>query len=206
MNTISVQPITDRPIIDAIAPDDFMLIGDASDNNVVKRVLVSSLKSFFTASSPTPTPTPTPTGFALRINCGGNQYTDPSGNIWSGNIHQVQGGIFTRSNVDTINSPLAPLYLSEAYSFKYLIPLPNGVYAVALHFAEFDNPANWGERRFDVLLNDQGALVNYSIFADVGLSQTAIKSFSITVTTGFLAIDSVSLLNTSKICAIEILG
>ena len=49
MNIISVQPITDRPIIDAIAPDDFMLIGDASDNNVVKRVLVSSLKSFFTA-------------------------------------------------------------------------------------------------------------------------------------------------------------
>ena len=43
MNTISVQPITDRPIIDAIAPDDFMLIGDASDNNVVKRVLISGL-------------------------------------------------------------------------------------------------------------------------------------------------------------------
>ena len=60
MNIISVQPITDRPIIDAIAANDFMLIGDASDNNVVKRVLVSSLKSFFTASSPTPTPTPTP--------------------------------------------------------------------------------------------------------------------------------------------------
>ena len=51
MNIISVQPITDRPIIDAIAPDDFMLIGDASDNNVVKRVLVSSLKSFFTIAS-----------------------------------------------------------------------------------------------------------------------------------------------------------
>ena len=49
MNIISVQPITDRPIIDAIAANDFMLIGDASDNNVVKRVLVSSLKSFFTA-------------------------------------------------------------------------------------------------------------------------------------------------------------
>ena len=51
MNIISVQPITDRPIIDAIAPNDFMLIGDASDNNVVKRVLVSSLKSFFTIAS-----------------------------------------------------------------------------------------------------------------------------------------------------------
>ena len=57
MNTISVQPITDRPIIDAIAANDFMLIGDASDNNVVKRVLVSSLKNYFAASSPTPIPT-----------------------------------------------------------------------------------------------------------------------------------------------------
>ena len=60
MNIISVQPITDRPIVDAIAANDFMLIGDASDNNVVKRVLVSSLKNYFAASSPTPTPTPTP--------------------------------------------------------------------------------------------------------------------------------------------------
>jgi len=41
MQVISIQNIQDRPIIDAIAPQDFLLIGDASDGNQVKRVLVS---------------------------------------------------------------------------------------------------------------------------------------------------------------------
>lgn len=41
MQVISIQNIQDRPIIDAIAPQDFLLIGDASDGNQVKRVLIS---------------------------------------------------------------------------------------------------------------------------------------------------------------------
>lgn len=43
MYSLSFQKITDRPIIDAVSPNDFMLIGDVSDGNIVKRVLVSSL-------------------------------------------------------------------------------------------------------------------------------------------------------------------
>ena len=43
MQVISIQNIQDRPLIGAIAPDDFMLVGDASDGNTVKRILASSL-------------------------------------------------------------------------------------------------------------------------------------------------------------------
>lgn len=58
MQVISIQNIQDRPIIDAIAPQDFLLIGDASDGNQVKRVLVSSLTSYLIALLPeAPEPT-----------------------------------------------------------------------------------------------------------------------------------------------------
>ena len=52
MQVISVQPITDRPIIDAIANNDFMLIGDVSDGNAVKRVTVATLRAFVLAGLP----------------------------------------------------------------------------------------------------------------------------------------------------------
>jgi Domain of unknown function (DUF4082) len=61
MSEIVVQSIADRPIIDAIATDDFMLIGDVSDGNTIKRVTVATLMTFVVAGLPTPSPTPSPT-------------------------------------------------------------------------------------------------------------------------------------------------
>ena len=46
MQVITIQKIEDRPIIDAIAPEDFLLIGDASDSQQVKRTLVSDLTDY----------------------------------------------------------------------------------------------------------------------------------------------------------------
>ena len=203
MNTISVQSITDRPIIDAIAPDDFMLIGDASDNNVVKRVLVSSLKNYFAASSPTPTPTPT--GFALRIDCGSNtSYTDTFGNVWSADIHRTAGTGFTSES--SVNSPNSIIYQSETYDFEYQIPLTNGSYTVNLHFAEVDSNAQ--NRRFSVLFNSQIVLPNYCIFEDVGFGIPIVKSLPVTTTNGTLVIGAINHYDPkrAKICAIEILG
>jgi hypothetical protein len=199
MQVISVQPITDRPIIDAIATNDFMLIGDASDGNTIKRVTVSSLKAFVLAGLPsTPPPTP-PIGFALRINCGGDRFVDGDGKIWNADIiYRTTGGAFTGS------SPvLSELYLTEAYDFGYSIPLENGSYTVKLGFAELDPR----ERIFSVSLNGQIALTNYSIAEDVGMGAVAIKSFVITISNGSLVIESSGVNEQgSKICAIEILG
>ena len=140
MNIISVQSITDRQIIDAIAPNDFMLIGDASDNNVVKRVLVSSLKSFFTASSPTPTPTPTPTSTlwtpaslsldlwldaadvssVITISGGVSQWSDKSGNARHA-IQPIAGNrplysIATRNGLNVLLFDNASSFLQGALS------------------------------------------------------------------------------------------
>ncbi len=59
MQVISIQNIQDRPIIDAIAPQDFLLIGDVSDGNQVKRTTVAQLTSYLIALIPTPQPVPT---------------------------------------------------------------------------------------------------------------------------------------------------
>lgn len=182
MNIISVQPITDRPIIDAIAPDDFMLIGDASDNNIVKRVLLSTLKAYF-ANQPI-----TPTAFALRINCGGEAYIDTFGNSWQANTYQTDGDVYTEYGT-TLNDPNRTLYLSQAYYFAYTIPVPNGSYTVDLHFLEID-PSAQTIRFFDVLLNGQIVLPNYSIFNDAGFLNPVIKSFPVTISNGLLMITS----------------
>ena len=208
MNIISVQPITDRPIIDAIAPDDFMLIGDASDNNVVKRVLVSSLKSFFTASSPTPTPTPTPTGFALRINCGGNNYVDILGNTWLADFG-FTGGTSNNSGSTIANTLDDELYQSERYgNFIYSLPVIAGVtYTINLLICEtFGALFALGKRVFRVKANNQIVLDNLDIFAEVGANAPLIKSFTFTATSNILEISTEGIVENPSLRAIEILG
>lgn len=56
MLSISVQNVADRPILDAIANNDFMLIGDASDGNTIKRVTLATLRDFVLAGLPIPVP------------------------------------------------------------------------------------------------------------------------------------------------------
>ena len=208
MNIISVQPITDRPIIDAIAPNDFMLIGDASDNNVVKRVLVSSLKSFFTASSPTPTPTPTPTGFALRINCGGNNYVDILGNTWLADFG-FTGGTSNNSGSTIANTLDDELYQSERYGdFIYSLPVIAGVtYTINLLLCEaFGDNFGLGKRVFRVKANNQIVLDNFDIFAEVGANAALIKSFTFTATSNILEISTEGIVENPSLRAIEILG
>ena len=209
MNIISVQPITDRPIIDAIAPDDFMLIGDASDNNVVKRVLVSSLKSFFTASSPTPTPTPTPTGFALRINCGGSNYVDILGNTWLADFGFTGGESTNPSTLTIANTLDDELYKSERYgNFIYSLPVIAGVtYTINLLLCEtFSDLFALGKRIFRVKVNNQIVLDNLDMFAEVGAMAALIKSFTFTATSNILEISTEGIVENPSLRAIEILG
>ena len=211
MNIISVQPITDRPIIDAIAANDFMLIGDASDNNVVKRVLVSSLKSFFTASSPTPTPIPTPTPtptFPLRINCGGGNYVDTLGNTWLADFG-FTGGELQNSVLTIANTLDDELYQSERYgNFIYSFPVITGAtYTINLLLCElYAEVFALGKRVFRVKANNQIVLDNLDIFAEVGARAALIKSFSFTATSNILEISTEGIAENPSLRAIEILG
>jgi hypothetical protein len=46
MYSLSFQQIKDRPILQDIAEDDFLIIGDASDGNIVKRLPISTLTQY----------------------------------------------------------------------------------------------------------------------------------------------------------------
>ena len=208
MNIISVQPITDRPIIDAIAPDDFMLIGDASDNNVVKIVLVSALKNYFVAISPTPTPTPTPTGFALRVNCGGDDYIDASGKTWLADFGFTGGG--SGSTNEAISNTLDDdLYRSERWgAFAYSFSIVSGaIYTINLGFCEsYDQNFAIGKRVFRVRVNGQIMLDNFDIFAETGVLSALVKSFTFTATSNILQITTESIIENPLLVAIEVLG
>ena len=202
MQVITVQSINDRPILAEVAANDFLLIGDASDGNTIKRVALSTLRAFVLAGlAPTPTPTPTPNGFALRINCGGAEYTDSFGKVWSAEIYRVSGGSYTSNSNIPINSPDPVLYESQSYSFEYSIPLENGFYTVNLGFVEVDE----SYRVFSITLNGTAALTDYEIAADVGLGNPTVKSFTCEITNGILIIASSASSGNSLVCAIEIL-
>jgi hypothetical protein len=84
------------------------------------------------------------------------------------------------------------VYQSERWNnFTYTFPnlVPDGTYAVRLHFAEiyYDAP---GSRRFDVLLNGSPVLTNFDVFAEAGGKFRAlVKQFSIVAdTTGTITV------------------
>ena len=207
MNIISVQPITDRPIIDAIAPDDFMLIGDASDNNVVKRVLVSSLKTFFAASSTSPSPSPQP--FALRVNCAGNQYLDSAGKTWLADFGFTggQAGGDPNGGGDPVAGTLdSALYQNDRYgTFSYSFAVTSGQnYTINLLFSDGYTAPN--QRVSRIKADGITRLDNFDVVAEAGFRTALIKTLAVTATSNVLTISTEPILAAPYICAIEILG
>lgn len=126
--------------------------------------------------SPTPTPfptyTPVPTATPVvsstwRINAGGSDYTDGTGNLWKADNHYIGGSsASTASAVTSTGDPT--LYQSERWgAFSYALNVPPGNYQVTLKFAEI----YWtlvGKRVFNVSINGTPVLTNFDIVADAG--------------------------------------
>ncbi|MCB9864343.1 MAG: hypothetical protein H6820_13385 [Phycisphaerales bacterium] len=112
-----------------------------------------------------------------RINCGGPDYTDPSGNIWRSDAalgyFNVGESFAVDTSVEIEGTELDPLYRSHRYDSSlanpemiYTFPVMPGFYSVSLHFAE----TYWGfegRRRFGVDIEGETVLVDYDI---VGLT------------------------------------
>jgi hypothetical protein len=123
-------------------------------------------------------------GPSIRVRAGtSTPYTDPSGNVWTGDVDYVGGTEFTTTQAIT-NTATQPLYQTERYNgFTYTFSgLPVGSpYTVTLKFAE-DYWTAAGERIFNVILNGTTVLSNFDIFADSGGEYIADdKTFSTTV-------------------------
>ena len=125
------------------------------------------------------------TGPSIRVRAGTSaSYTDPSGNVWTGDVGYVGGIAATPITHAITNTTTQPLYQTERYnSFTYTFTgLPVGsTYAVTLKFSENYWTAS-GKRIFNVILNGTTVLSNFDIFADAGGEYIADdKTFSTTV-------------------------
>ena len=151
-------------------------------------------------------------GKVLRINAGGGDYVDGSGNLWSADFGYNTGG--QSSTSDPISGTTNdPLYKSERWdssaspNLQYSFNVPTGNYTVNLHFADFyGGTAGVGLRVFDVMIEDELVLDDLDIYRQVGHDAALVESFSVAVTDGQLNIEFLHEIEDPKISAIEILN
>ena len=146
------------------------------------------------------------TGEAIRVNSGGDRYTDRDGNIWLADSFFEDGRISQRNN-SIQNTPDDPLYQSERYAktLDYAVPVANGVYSVNLLFAE----TYWseaGKRTFDVKVEGRSVAQNLDLYQQAG-KFTAFNQRveNVTVTDGKLDIDLDARENYAQLAGFEIL-
>ena len=164
-------------------------------------------------------PAPTPTE-PVRINVGGDGYTDPvTGMIWKGD----NNGAFlttTTNSVVSFNCPIAitattndMLYCSYRYftaqPIRYTIPVANNMkHIVRLHFAELYY-TKIGQRNFDIYIENELRVPQFDILqsAKDNLPNTAyiLTTLSRVVTDGHITIEFVRQIEHPSICGIEII-
>ena len=142
---------------------------------------------------------------AMRINAGGDAFTDSDGNQWSADQFFKGGNLYsTAVGIDSTQDDA--LFQTERYGkqLDYDIPVANGDYTVNLSFAEiYWNQAN--QRVFDVKAEDKLVLDNVDVHVGAGGKNIAMeKSFNVTVQDGVLNLDLTASVNNVKISGIEI--
>ena len=146
---------------------------------------------------------------ALRINAGGNIYTDSIGQQWL-----ASEGLFIFKNGQTKLTPnqisqtdedilYQSEYFGKDFSFNFPVLAPSCSYEVTLRFAEtdFSQPK---QRIFDVSIEDQLVLDDFDIFAAAGGKNIPVsKTFDVEITDNSLDINFLASVDNAKISAIE---
>jgi len=160
---------------------------------------------------------PSPISLPMRVNTGGNAYTDNLGNAWNADQAYTPGswGFYGQDRTSdrgtaypigqTVNDRI---YQTQRYDLSgYRFDLGNGTYTVILHFAEtYGAITGPGQRVFDVLMEGQIVLDNLDIYSRVGHSTALTIEFNdITIQDGQLDISFVNLIELPEINGIEIL-
>jgi lysophospholipase L1-like esterase len=150
----------------------------------------------------------------VRINAGGDAYTDSQGRVWAADNYFTGG--FTNSTTAAIAGTTDdPLYQTERWHYAptgpemtYAIPVPAGGYEVRLHFAEiYGFTSQPGARVFDVGIENKTVLSNFDIAAQAGANTALVKSFGAAVVDGTLNLRLMNgSANNPKISAIEVIG
>jgi hypothetical protein len=141
-----------------------------------------------------------------RVNCGGDAYTDTSGNQWSADNGYNGGITYSTSNsiARTANPKLYQDWREWWFPLTYTFTVPNGTYIVALKFAEiyYSSP---GQRIFQIQVNGQTVEPSFDIVAVAGSAFKKVsRSYSATVADGVLNVTFVPIVADAAINAIEI--
>ncbi len=140
----------------------------------------------------------------VRINAGGSDYTDGSGNTYYADNSYLGGvtGSKTNSISGTTDDNLYRVYRYGS-NFNYNIPIENGTYTVTLKFIE----SYWnssGKRIFDVSAEGSVVIDDLDIYSQVRKFYAYDRSFQVTVNDGELNLNFVSSVDNAIISAIEI--
>ena len=143
-----------------------------------------------TSAEPSPLPTDAPTFSVgnepiavLRLNCGGANYIDSAGNIWTSDEGYAAGSKKVRYSPAATSclsgNPDLEMYSTHRVYVKrkgpslgYHIPVPQpGVYQLTLHFLDlYDSSQGVGLRMFDISVQGNPMVLNHDIFASGQLS------------------------------------
>jgi len=154
-----------------------------------------------------------------RVNCGAtSEYTDEAGEKWladqvtkpDARYGAVGGLTILRETLKTIPGTPAPeVYRNERYSMTaYEFAVPNGQYAVRLHFCEtFGGIKDVGQRVFSVKVQGKDALKDLDVFKEAGgFAKPLVKEVrGVAVTDGKLKVEFVPNVQNPEINGIEVL-
>jgi tetrahydromethanopterin S-methyltransferase subunit C len=175
-----------------------ILLNAVADNPTISAIEITS-------GSGTSTPPPPPAFTPIRVNAGGPGYTDPSGNAWAADVNPTGYSFSTSAAIG--NTTAAPLYQTERWytsPLQYAFSVPNSTYTVTLKFAEIYF-TTCGHRIFNININGTVVDPNFDpCAAGGGPNRAADRTYTVTVTSGQIAISLIPVLDNPTISAIQI--
>lgn len=140
----------------------------------------------------------------IRINCGGETYTNEDGFEYAEDDADNNGTLIETENAIG-NTNDAELYQNQRVNPTYDFNLPNGQYEVVLHFAELADISASSQNMFNVDIEDINYLFNFDIAQQTGgLYQAYTQSILVYVTDESLDLSLIRLLGNASIAAIEV--
>ena len=151
---------------------------------------------------------PRPPRKTVRIKAGKSEpVKDAEGNVWLADQGFEGGQTIERPDIQIANTKSPDLYRAERYSMdSFSWPVPNGKYAVKLHFAEtFDGITGPGQRVFSY--NVQGhEFKDFDVWVKAGGALKAyVETVPIEVTDGKIKVTFAPKIENPQINAIEII-
>ncbi len=155
---------------------------------------------------------------SIRVNMGGDKYTDHDGCLWEedrgynkgswGCINLPATDIMTTT--DTIKGTRdSTLFQSirVGEEVRYRFDIPKGMYRVRILFAEIYWESSDAEQQ-DIYIQGRKVLGNFNIFDEAGHDTAIEKSFTAKVTKGFIEVHfvgaSLPMHSGARACAIEV--